>query len=264
MRRELLKENISMEYRWEVWPKQECLWRSPPSVLNVDSDEVHVWRIHLDLPTMQIRQMEQMLSSDEKLRADRFQFKWHRRRYIASHGALRRILSRYLRSEPDQLKFAYSLLGKPALASNGNAKPLCFNLSHSNEIALCAVTFNRSIGIDLEYVRPNLDADSMAKSFFSPHEYVTISSFHPDYRHEAFFDLWTLKEAYLKATGKGIGGLEKVEFSMFSGEVPIPNINKENTFVKDRWTMLQIIPSQGYTAGLAVEGMESHIQFYNF
>ena len=131
------------------------------------------------------------------------------------------------------------------MASNGNPKPLCFNLSHSNEIALCAITLNRSIGIDIEYIHSNPDLESIAEHYFSPREHETINSFSPDQRHIAFYDLWTLKEAYLKATGEGIGGLGKVEFSMSSYDPPQVIINKENTI--NNWTIRQLMPSQGYT-----------------
>ena len=102
----------------------------------------------------------------------------------------------------------------------------------------------------------------MARYFFSPREYEIICSSSPDQKQAAFFDLWTLKEAYLKATGKGIRGLEQVKFSMSSGEAPISIINRENASAAEQWTMLRIIPSPGYTAGLAVEGKEMNLQFY--
>jgi len=256
MSRMLLKENISLDSCGKAWPKLECLWSSPPSVLIAAIDEVHVWRIPLDLPSGQIQRIGQTLSSDEQSKANRFHFERDRRRYIASHGTLRNIIGKYLCVEPGQLKFYYSPLGKPFLVSDKNTEQLCFNLSHSNEYALCAVTLNREIGIDLEYIRPNPDTESMARRLFSHREYETIYSFSPNQRQQAFFDLWTLKEAYLKATGKGIGGLEQVEISLSSTDAPSLLVDSENKCVTDRWTILQFKPAQGYTAGLAVEGKD--------
>ncbi len=245
--------------------KIECLWQSPPSALNISTNEVHVWRIPLDRPMDQIQRMTKILAPDERLRSNSFRFESHRRRYIASHGALREIFGKYICIEPGQLEFDHRPLGKPFLASNENTNQLCFNLSLSNEIALCAVTLNRSIGIDVEYKRKNIDVESLARRFFSIRECELISSSSPEERKNVFFDLWTLKEAYLKATGQGISALKQVEISMSSSESPTLFVNDENIQVKNRWTMLQMIPSTGYIASMVIEGSGGHIyNFYNF
>lgn len=257
-----VKEDIPKKSGDEIWTKLKCVWTSPPSVLTAVNGEIHVWCIHLNMPPIQIQQIEAILSDDELAKAHRFHFDIHRRRYIARHGMLRKVLGKYLYLDPGQIQFNYSPSGKPTLVLNGNHTPLCFNLSHSNEIALFAVAINRSIGIDIEFIQSNPDLESIANTFFSSNEYEFISSFSPDQRHIAFFDLWTLKEAYLKATGEGIGGLEKVELSMSSYDPPQVIINKENTNTINNWTISQLMPSQGYTAGLAVEGNGSYVYRY--
>ncbi|MGD9162336.1 MAG: 4'-phosphopantetheinyl transferase superfamily protein [Desulfobacteraceae bacterium] len=248
----------------ETWTRLKCIWTSPPPGLKAVNGEVHVWCIHLDMSSMQIQQMEAILSDDELAKAHRFHFDTHRRRYIARHGMLRKVLSKYLYLDPGQIQFNYRPLGKPTLACFKNHTPLCFNLSHSNELALLAITFNRSIGVDIEFKRSNTDLASIAKHYLSPYEYELIKSLSSNHRIDTFFDLWTLKEAYLKATGEGIGGLEKVEFSMSSYDPPQVIINKENTNTSNNWTISQLMPSQGYTAGLAVEGNGDYVyRYYN-
>ena len=260
-----LEQTIAEESCGEPWPRLECLWSSPPSVPNASSNEIHVWHIRLDVPLGQIQQLGRTLSQDEQLKAERFHFDRHRRRYIASHGSLREILSRYLGSDPSQLQFTYSPLGKPSLASKINSKKLCFNLSSSNELALCAITLNRSIGVDIEHIRPNPDAESLAKHFFSPREYNTINSFPPEQRQDVFYNLWTLKEAYLKATGEGIGGLEKVEISISHRESQVLHSINGKPQTTRRWSIIQLLPERAYTAGLALEGSVDHNYcFYNF
>lgn len=254
--------DINVKARKEQWARINCMWTSPPSVLTIGPDEVHVWCINLDMPPMRIQEMEAIVSGDELTKSQRFHFDKHRRHYIASHGMLRKILGSYLNLDPNHIQFKYSQLGKPTLALVENQIPLSLNLSHSNELALCAVTLNRSIGIDIEFVRPDFDLVFIAKHFFLPREYELINSFPFDQRQNAFFNLWTLKESYLKATGEGIGGLEKVEFSMFSKESIQVIINNENTRVAKYWTIQQFTPSKGYTAGLAVEGNSNYI--YNY
>jgi 4'-phosphopantetheinyl transferase len=257
-----MKENISLKSCCETWPKLDCLWCSPPSALSASNDQVHIWRIHLDLPSEQIPEMERTLSFDEKLKAKNFYFERHTRRYIACHGSLRKILAKYVSLGPSGLRFTYSHLGKPFLVSDVNMKKVCFNLSHSHKYALCVVTLNLSIGIDLEYMRPAPDMEPMAKHFFSPSEYKTIFSFSPDGRQQAFYDLWTLKEAYLKATGEGLGSLQNVEISFSSEGLPSLVIEEENEHKASNWTMLLLKPANGYTASLAVEGIDTF--FYNF
>lgn len=97
---ELLKENIDLRSFNNSWAKHECLWSIPPSILNIASNEVHVWSISLDMPSILIHAMEQTLSSDERLKANKFHFEKHRRRYIATHGSLRKILCKYLCTDP--------------------------------------------------------------------------------------------------------------------------------------------------------------------
>jgi 4'-phosphopantetheinyl transferase len=259
----LLKETVVEEPCCETWPRLPCLWKSPPSIPKAANDEVHIWRIRLDLPVRQIQNLQQILSPDERMKANRFHFDRHRRRYIASHGSLRIILSKYLGLNPSQLQFSYSPLGKPALTSNENTKRICFNLSHSNEMALCAVTLNRSVGIDLEHIRPNFELESLAKKIFSPKENKMLNFLPVSEKQNLFFNLWTLKEAYLKATGEGIGGLSYIEFLILQEELTcIKKTNGEIQIVGD-YSIHQLIPEQGYTAGIAVEE-RSQYDYYFF
>ena len=256
-----IEEDILTNSKEKTWTRIDCMWTSPPPALTIENGEVHVWCIHLNMPHIQIQQMETILSDDELVKANRFHFDKHRRCYIASHGMLRKILSRYIYLNPSQIQFNYSPLGKPTLAFGGNHVPLSFNLSHSNQLALIAVALNRSIGIDIEFMRFNTDLESIAEQYFSPSEYETIKSFSPYQRHSSIFDLWTLKEAYLKATGEGIGGLDQIEFSLSPYKSPQVIINKKNSSATS-WTIRQMIPLAGYTAGLAVEGNSSYVFRY--
>lgn len=261
----LLEETIVENPCCEVWPKLACLWNYPLLNPNAANNEVHVWRIRLDLSVKKIQQLARTLSPDEQLKADGFHFNRHRRQYIASHGSLRMILSKYLGPAPSQLQFTYSSRGKPSLVSNGIAEPLCFNLSNSNELALCAVTLNRAIGIDIEYIRPKIDNKSLSKHFFSTQENKLINSFPHEERQDIFLNLWTLKEAYLKATGEGIKGLENIEISISHREQPVIHSINGMIQTKRRWSIIQLFPERGYTAGLAVEGSIDHNYcFYNF
>jgi 4'-phosphopantetheinyl transferase len=128
-----------------------------------------------------------------------------------------------------------------------------FNVSHSNGLALLAFARDRSVGVDLEYIRP-VDVEQLAKRFFSSREYAALSSLNPEQKHEAFFNGWTRKEAYLKATGIGIAGLKQVEVSITSGEpAAFLSIAGDAPAASD-WSLHRLSPAPGYVAAVAAEG----------
>lgn len=220
----------------------------------MSSSDVHVWRASLEQPAAQIQQFAQMLSEDERSRADRFYFERDRQHFIVGRGLLRTILARYLALKPNQIRFCYSSRGKPTLDTREHDGTLKFNLSHSHELALYAITRDRQIGIDLEYMRPTSDVEQLAQRFFSPREYAVIHSLPPSQKQVAFFNGWTCKEAYLKAIGEGLAQLQQVEVSL-NPEEPrqLLSINQDSQ-AASRWCLQALSPAADYIATLAVEG----------
>ncbi len=241
----------------------ENLWRSSLTNLVLSDDDVHVWRADLNLPAWRLQKLAETLSSEEQQRAERFYFEQDKKHFTAGRGLLRTILGRYLNLDPSQLEFSYSSRGKPALVNTNTPEALCFNLSHSNGLALYAVTRSRSIGIDLEHVRSMPDAEKLAKRFFSPHEYAVISTLLPEQKQEAFFNAWTRKEAYLKATGDGLAGLEQVEVSLIPGEPAALLSIQGDRQATSRWSLYQLTPAPGYVAALAVEGHDWNLECWD-
>ena len=128
-------------------------WSLPPSTLELSSHDVHVWLTKLNLLTTQVQQMAQCLSENELIRAGRFHFKQDRLRFIVCRAVLRMILGRYLHIEPNRVQFSYGPYGKPYLEETVGDGTLQFNLGHSNDIALYAVTRCREIGVDIDHPR---------------------------------------------------------------------------------------------------------------
>jgi 4'-phosphopantetheinyl transferase len=145
-----------------------------------------------------------ILSEGERKRADAFKFPEHRRRYINAHVCLRQILHRYTAVPPDALQFGCGESGKPFLENGGYACSLGFNLSHSAELAVVAVAAKPEIGVDVEWIRPVPDWEEIARGSFHPAETEWIRAATPDLRTEAFFQVWTSKEAYIKTSGQGL------------------------------------------------------------
>ncbi|MGK7922688.1 MAG: 4'-phosphopantetheinyl transferase superfamily protein [Trichodesmium sp.] len=231
----------------------------PEKKLELSENDVHIWSTKLKLSSSQIEELSKILSSDEIDRANKFHFKRDRNRFIIARGTLRKILSKYLKIEPTKLGFSYSDRGKPYLTNTS----ILFNLSHSQDLALYAITKVNLIGIDLEYIRPMNDAENLAKRFFSAQEYKLINQLPPQQQQETFFKLWTCKEAYLKATGDGLaGGLEKVEISLNPEQpVEIFSINGDIKAASD-WHLYQFIPEPNYIATVAVVGKNQSFSFW--
>jgi 4'-phosphopantetheinyl transferase len=143
------------------------------------------------------------LEEAEQRRADAFVFPEHRYCFVQAHAALRQILHRYTGILPGDLRFASGQYGKPHL-SNFSAAPLGFNLSHSGDLAVVAVGNVPEVGVDIESIRPVPDWEEIARLSFHPVESEWVRSAAAERRTEAFFQVWTKKEAYIKACGRGM------------------------------------------------------------
>jgi len=185
---------------------------SPPELR---ADEIHVWHFPLILPSGREADWRAVLSAMERERSDKFAFPHLRERYVAAHASMRRLLGGYLRVDPASLAFDIAERGKPSLPG----RPLHFNLSHTSDHGLLAVTRVGEVGVDIESVDRKLDRAGIAERFFSRAEADELASLPAELQPEGFCNLWTRKEAWLKATGVGISeGLDKVEFNCRPGE----------------------------------------------
>src|SRR5919198_1549029 len=150
------------------------VWDLPPATLTLGLDEVHVWRAALDQMASYVRSLWQTLAMDERARAEHFRFQRDREHFIVARGLLRAILSRYLAMEPRQLRFSYSLHGKPALAWDSGRDGLRFNVSHSHGQVLFAISYGRELGIDVERIRADVVNEPIAEQFFAPPEVAVL------------------------------------------------------------------------------------------
>lgn len=235
-------------------PRSNTLrWDAPPQEVIALKGEVHIWRVLLDESL--VDEMRSTLSADECARADRFHFERDRNRFIVGRGSLRTILGAYLKKNPTELSFSYSRYGKPALEGQPVANHLSFNLSHANELALIAITRDRRIGVDIEFIRPDLASEQIAERFFSPHEVTALRALPQDVQSEAFFNCWTRKEAYIKAIGEGMSlPLDQFNVSLAPGSAAALLGNVRDAGEVSRWSLRELHPGAGYRAAVAVEG----------
>jgi 4'-phosphopantetheinyl transferase len=203
------------------------------------------------------------LSTDEIERAERFRFGRDRARFILARGTLRTLLGHYLGADPASLSFSHNDYGKPALAGEWTGSGVNFNLSHSHEVVLYAFARGRAVGIDVEHVRPELSGEDIAARFFSAPETEALRSQPPNTRPSAFFSCWTRKEAYIKARGEGLSyALDRFAVSVDSGAQDVVLDVFGDAAESRRWTIISLLPDEGYVAALAAEGTGWHLNYW--
>ncbi len=232
-------------------------FRPDPPNPDLIEDQVHLWLAKLDLELPHVGSLWGSLSEDEKTRARRFYFSRDRERFIVARGLLRAILARYLGQEPASLRFRYGPHGKPYLALGGDVLDLRFNLSHSHNLAIYAVAHGREVGVDLERVRFDETAMEIATQFFSTRELAALRALPEHTRTETFFKYWTVKEAYLKAKGEGLGGeFEKLIVRLEDGRAELSSTTGDRLEDMDDWEVKILMPMPSFVAALAVAGRD--------
>ena len=235
------------------------MWSSFPPQRLLLKGEIHVWLAGLGDTDLLAAHCADCLSLAERERAARFKFARDRKRYVISHGALRSILAMYLGVEVAAIDFDSGPAGKPKLAQNLAGSGVEFNLSHSGEVALIAVTRGEEIGIDVERIREDFAFKPIAQRFFTANEVAALEDLPVDLQREAFYKCWTSKEALLKAEGTGLSGsLDEVQIVLTSeGGVRI-------ALAACEWSLAELSRIEGYAAALAAKKSDRCPQCYRW
>jgi len=228
----------------------------PPSLA---SDSLHVWRFPLNGESAPDSRQFACLKPDETARASRFHFPIHSNRYVASRFALRTILGSYLGVAPRDLAFEYTTFGKPYLAAPSNPLRLSFNVSHSQDLGVLAVSFRANLGIDVEAIKEDFGGEEVAESHFAPAEFQQLLSLPEALRPQAFFNCWTRKEAYVKALGAGLQiPLDSFEVSLLPGQ---PAEFRRGAAAS--WRLLSFLPVRDFQGAVAYEGATANAEFFD-
>jgi 4'-phosphopantetheinyl transferase len=167
------------------------------------------------------------------------------------------MLARYLDVEPESLTITATDRGKPWLA--GPRSDLEFNIAHSQNLALLAFTRGRSVGIDVEWTRPIEDAVAIANRFFSPAENSALNAVDESARDEAFFNCWTRKEAFIKATGEGLQRpLDSFDVSVQPDEEP--RLLRCVGIDIAQWSFRTLMPCANFIGAVAADGQPWALQ----
>jgi len=220
------------------------------------SDDIHLWMVN-PKQIVASDELRALLSDTERERVDRYRFPASQHTALITRAFIRLILSQYDDQSPAEWQFSISALGKPEI--NNPAIPLRFNLSHNDELIICAVCLDNNIGCDIENVGRKISVNAIADRFFSTQEAQLIKA-HPT----RFFEYWTLKEAFVKATGLGISqGLETFSFDIKEAKETQFNDNIQLTFTEkcqqqtpEDWYQALIFPDDKHCIGLSVNNKQ--------
>jgi 4'-phosphopantetheinyl transferase len=224
------------------------------------TDEVRVLRVNLrgadepDDPSA--LPLWKLLCDDEQARALRFVRARDRRRFVVCRGSLRLILGQLLDVPAERITFRAGMGGKPEMGGSydfQSKSALRFNVTHSDELALIALTLGRELGVDLERLRSISEADRIVESYFTPTELAQYRATDQSERAAAFLRGWTRKEAILKAKGVGLAGLATGYETMF-GATPLRGqfTPASPLAVIQEWSLWEATPCVGYVAALAI------------
>lgn len=246
----------------------KTLWQSPSHrIPPLEKDTIHVWRVSLDTFDANFCFLESILSSDEKKRAAKFKFTEHRQRFIVTRNVLRHILGYYLNQHPSTLVFQSSYYGKPYLVN----QPIAFNLSHAGQYILYAIGLQKDIGIDIEKMRHTIRLEDIAERFLSVYENQCLSRIAAHQKIKAFFRLWTCKEAFIKAIGKGLSfPLQAFDVDIMQDTPHLVQIRDTHRLrdikveTTQKWSLSSIEAPKNYVATLASRQHITTIKLYDF
>lgn len=217
--------------------------------------EIHCWPFELDVDPGTLARCARSLCPDEIARASRFAFPVHRDRFVVAHGVMRHLLARYLGMTASDVRFGVRAQGKPVV-DVPPGRPLSFNLSHSENRAILAVSDGREVGIDLERARPDMDVLSLARSTFSAPECEILHRLPAGQREAAFFRYWVAKEAVLKGEGQGLAlpvdGFEVV----FGGDGEACVHPRGESRIRADWTLREMSLGPGWPVAVASPGRD--------
>lgn len=218
---------------------------------NIREQDVDIWQFNL---ANEPNHFEHILNKNEIERANRFHFPVHRRRHIAAHTTVRKILGLYLQMAPENIEFEQNKYGKPQIKAKST---IHFNLSHSKDLALLAVNHNHTIGIDLEYFS-NRPYEGIGSHIFSEFENQALQKLTPFLKPMGFFHLWSQKEALIKACGLGLSYPTK--------QLTLPVLPKTHEIFFDElhqtnWKILSFMPVPACMAAICYHPSKKHIRY---
>lgn len=224
-------------------------------MLELQTNEIHLWIVEDLLLTDQVLlgKYQNLLNVEEQKRFERFVFPKHKKQFLISRALLRSVLGSYLEQAPEELVFARNAYGKPRIASFEKSLPLSFNLSHTNGLSVLAVTLENDLGVDTEYLTRKVDILKLSQRYFSEQEFLELSALNVKEFNQRFFNLWTLKEAYIKACGMGLAiPLKDFSFNFNNKGIGI-SFDEAREDKSELWQFWQFVYKSKFEVALALK-----------
>ena len=277
----LKRSNVLLEaLRDWVRMQIDMAWLPPIENYHLPLDEVHVWRAKLEWPAEYIANWYDVLSRDERERAERYHFQVDRNRHVIGRFLSKILIGRCLHIKAASVSFTYDAKGKPRLANNhgrstyrsgktvrtsGATSTLNFNISHSGDYILVALAYGRDLGVDIERIRKDFDPNLVAKRFFAKRESLILAALPESTMHDAFFACWTRKEAYVKAHGEGLDlALDQFDVAFLPGEEAQLLETRHDPAEASRWVLRNLDAGENYKAALAIQGSSVRLKFWEW
>jgi 4'-phosphopantetheinyl transferase len=230
-------------------------WPIPERLPQWSKGEVQVWLAALDLAEPVLRALESVLSSDERRRAERFLLDETRRRFIAARGQLRQLLGQYLERDPQRLEIRYGAYGKPYLTGIAGAVLPHFSVTHCRNFALYALSCEREVGVDIEYIDQTLETEPLEEYFLTRRERDELRALDPSQQRLAFFTYWARKEAYSKGRGYGLRLDPRGFCVLAAGQEPVCLQEANGAGVATRrWVIRDLAVSRNHVGAVAAHG----------
>ena len=230
-------------------------WKQAEPSLPLHPGDVHIWHIQLDQSPQVTTSLTHLLDPQETLRAYRFHFDHDQRHFIVAHGVMRVILGAYCHLPPQMLRFDTNRFGKPYLFHTLLSPNLRFNLSHTQDHALLAITIGYEVGVDIEYIKPLSDIDMIAQQYFSHSERESLLTLADHDKMHAFYTCWSRKEAFIKALGLGLAlPLDHFTVSLVPEDTAKIIHVVHNQSALQRWFLYDLPPIPHCATALATRG----------
>lgn len=214
-------------------------WQSQDADKTLGDDEVHIWLSFLNLHQARLKHLYPLLSAAEKERSEHFKHYKQRKNYIASHGFLHTALGHYINTPANEIEFSHGEQGKPSIIDEKNSENIQFNLSHSGSLAILAICKNHQLGVDIECTDRKANWPGIARRFFTENEQQDFFQLDEKLQEDAFYKVWTRKEAHMKVTGKGLS-LPPRQFEISIPPKPAAFIRNLQSVDKLSYKMLDI------------------------
>ncbi len=238
-------------------------WPTAPSDLTIEAGAVHVWAWDFKCSDEELKRHIALLSLEEQARMRRFYFERDRVRYAVSHSVLRRVLGYYLDLHPTLVSFTTNKFGKPKIIPTLNLFNLRFNLSHTNRMALLAITSDLEVGVDLEELR-FVEAE-IAERYFSERERIDLGLLAKTEWLQGFYNCWTRKEAILKAEGIGLNvKLDAFDVTLRPGDFVEMLGFKPAAGLTTSWHLSELRPGLGFVGALATSAAPKALACFHF